>query len=30
MQRHAGALSRGSAHIATPGGMERCTHPATS
>jgi hypothetical protein len=30
MQRHAGALSRGSAHIATPGGIERCTHPATS
>jgi hypothetical protein len=30
MHRHAGALSRGSAHLATPGGMERCTHLATS
>ena len=28
--RHSGALERGSAHIATPGGIERCTHPATS
>ena len=28
--RHSGALSRGSAPIATPGGMERCTHLATS
>ena len=30
MQRHSGVLERGSAHIATPGGSERCTHPATS
>ena len=30
MQRHSGALERGSAPIATPGGIERCTHPATS
>lgn len=30
MPRHAGALSRGSTPSATPGGMERCTHPATS
>ena len=30
MPRHSGALSRGSAHLATPGGMERCTHPPTS
>jgi len=30
MHRHSGALERGSAHIATPGGSERCTYLATS